>query len=547
MNRRPIAGAAHWLRRRRHALAAVLFLFAAPSSAFADDEASTSGRVVRIDGPEVYVDLGRRDGVAAGTDVILYRRIVAHHPETGARLEDRFELITAPITDAGTVLSRLRLPRDLAVQVNVGDEVRVAHLAVPDEPATGSIPGAIDAANRIDGARAGPDLAAFRQAFGEASGATAARRLEVWRNFVATHPDSDLVPLVTREIDAIEAAEDAALPVPPAPPARPAMALAGPTRIVEGEPLQVVATSLDDRPPARVLLHYRRPGEEAFRFRPMQPYGDGAFAGRIPETMLAPPHVEWFATAHDEAGAEHRVGGGRIQSTRVEAPPAAPNRVDRSRLKLAFQYVDFYRFRGVDAYTHVEGHFLYRTLYPLSYTDAFPQLYSVGMGFGAYQGVGGPVAAVVDAADTGVRLGLREVGFNFGYTELELRFHENVAILGRGIVGIVDDGLNFGGQTSLRVGPELGTNLVLGALSIGELGRTYLIQLAWDTVPHVPMNASVEVTTWPVSGADLGVRLLYEARYRFTPWFEMGGRVGYGLRNIHHGGLTLGLGTVFSW
>ncbi len=537
-------------------LALTLLTSAMPARAWGEEpgtsrreEGRGAGHVLRLDGPEAYIDLGRKDGAADGVTVTLYRRVTAVHPETGARLQDRFRLVEVTIAEAGEVLSLLRLPPEAAAMVTVGDEARLPHALIeaPGLPMTGE-EAPPDEKPAPDAPLIGPDLEAFTSTFAAAAGVDLDRRLDEWRAFLHAYPDSDLAPLVSREIAAIQRALEEDLPPPPAPVSRPSVSVVAPGTVVHGELARVVMTSLEERAPSSGTLHFRRPGQDAFRFKPMAPYGDGALQAEIPAALAEPPFVEWFVTAKDEMGTEHRVGSAGVRRIMVEPRPDAPARVDRSRVNLAFQYVDFYRFRHLDAYGQFEADFLYRTLYPLRKTGAaLPQLYSLRIGFGAFHGTGGPVDSVVEAAEGDHRRGLREVGFNFGFTELELRFAESLAFMGRGIVGIADDGLDFGVQGSVRLGPELGTNLVLGALTVGEIGQTWLLRLSWDTVPSVPMSASVEVTTWPVGGSDPGVRLLYEARYRFTPWFELGGRIGYGLRNINHGGMTLGIGTVFSW
>jgi hypothetical protein len=88
----------------------------------------------------------------------------------------------------------------------------------------------------------------------------------------------------------------------------------------------------------------------------------------------------------------------------------------------------------------------------------------------------------------------------------------------------------------------------LGAAHIGPIGETYMIQLSWDTVDKIPMSGGVHVTNHPgVATDDYGVRLVYEARYALTDWVELGGKVGYNLRNINHSGPSIGMSGVFSW
>ena len=88
----------------------------------------------------------------------------------------------------------------------------------------------------------------------------------------------------------------------------------------------------------------------------------------------------------------------------------------------------------------------------------------------------------------------------------------------------------------------------MGGLHLGDVGQLYQLQLAWNTVPKVPMCAEVSVTNQPgVSLNDYGVRLVLEARYELTDWVQVGGRLGYQLRNIFHNGPGFGGTVVFAW
>ena len=55
--------------------------------------------VLAVDGKDIYVDLGAKDGVGAGTQLELLHEIVARDPKTGATLRDRFALGTIEVED----------------------------------------------------------------------------------------------------------------------------------------------------------------------------------------------------------------------------------------------------------------------------------------------------------------------------------------------------------------------------------------------------------------------------------------------------------------
>jgi hypothetical protein len=68
------------------------------------------------------------------------------------------------------------------------------------------------------------------------------------------------------------------------------------------------------------------------------------------------------------------------------------------------------------------------------------------------------------------------------------------------------------------------------------------------------MAAAVELTDLPglarQDGStidDYGVRLITDARYAFSERLQLGGRVGYQLRNIDHAGFSGGVQAVLSW
>ena len=54
--------------------------------------------VLAVDGPRVYIDLGAREGVGAGTELELVRVVVATDPVTKRTLRDAFALGTLTVT-----------------------------------------------------------------------------------------------------------------------------------------------------------------------------------------------------------------------------------------------------------------------------------------------------------------------------------------------------------------------------------------------------------------------------------------------------------------
>src|SRR5262245_9407250 len=81
--------------------------------------------VIAVNGPDIYIDLGARDGVGAGAELELLHEVVAKDPRTGTVLRDRFPLGKLAVVKSGERLSVARADDDLAKRVLAGDRVRL--------------------------------------------------------------------------------------------------------------------------------------------------------------------------------------------------------------------------------------------------------------------------------------------------------------------------------------------------------------------------------------------------------------------------------------
>ncbi len=82
-----------------------------------------AGTIVKVDGGEVFVDIGRADGLAAGDTLEVFRRIEIKHPVTRRVLIDRFPTGTVTVAEAGHLLSIIDTFDDLDPPPQVGDHV----------------------------------------------------------------------------------------------------------------------------------------------------------------------------------------------------------------------------------------------------------------------------------------------------------------------------------------------------------------------------------------------------------------------------------------
>jgi hypothetical protein len=456
------------------------------------------GVVVAIQGPDVVVDLGTERGLDEESHIGLYRTIEIKHPRTGQKIRDELFLRSVDVAEIGKRLSVLRPPAEIVKELAIGDTVI---LDGADEPA--SAPASAPA---------------------------------------ATCPDINLVMgrmLAEGERRGREAALAAAAKAPAAPPpveAPPPIVVAHepPAELYRGQPAQLAFAV--DTPLTAAFLYYRPAGASEYQRVAMAPAGAGYLRASLPPGALAGRGVEYFAegSAGDRAPVALHASGERPTAVAVTDPDpiTSVTKTDRSEIRLSYEYVDFNSLKGNDRYWIGEGSFLYRF---------GGYVHSLRMGAAAYSGVGGPHEGLDDGT-----VAPRPVGFNYGYSELELAMAYNVSTLIKVLAGLNDDGLGGGVELKLRFGDERGTNLLVGGQVASKIGDLAMAKLTWDVIRELPMAGAIELTNEPVSD-DLGVRMLFEIGWQRLRAFRPTVTVGYAVRTIHHGGPSIGLASVFTW
>ncbi|MBN1772207.1 MAG: hypothetical protein JXB32_13145 [Deltaproteobacteria bacterium] len=520
------------------------------------------GTILQIDQNELLVDLGRVDGVSPDDPVRLYRRIVVEHPVTHRRLEDRFPLGDETLAEVAERMSIIVLDTPPAHAPKVGDTVVVtgagspaAQPPAPAEQETAACPacpatdGPATATCELD-----PEVRTLVQTFGRTLGQTLERRIEIWESYLATNRDVSWAGPVAADVEALRGALRTMRGDAPATAVAP-RARAGhepPTQAFVGEPLQLVV-AVDPRDALRLAqLHVRREGERGYEVFDLEPDGDFYLRGRVPDEFVQPDGFAYFLVGIDAGGTEVPLGGsaGRpVQVPVVERLGAPPVRTDRSNLHTSFEYVDFLADElHRDYYLRFEADFRY----VLS-----SWFYGLRMGFGVFEGLGGPVDAVDWSGDDETRADPQPISYRYGFTEVEFRLHELFYVIGRISVGSArayetSDGRSeapealVGGGGRVRIGRPTGTNLELGGGYIEDLGYEANLSVNLGLVENVPLRGYIIVTDMPVRG-DLGVRLVAEAGWQPVSWFEFTVLAGYNIRTIHHQGFSLGLGASFLW
>lgn len=516
----------------------LLLLLCAPALASA-----APAYVLRIEGADAFVDLGRAQSAYPGARLRVYRVVEVRHPLTGKALKDRFLLGEVEVVEAGETLSRIALPDELLSSLEVGDEVEPLQPIAPPERPAESRPAELRPVEQPSGAppsAAAPSDAertALRAAWNAAVKVPAAERARVWEEFLAAWPKSDLAGPIRAEVSLLReaAARPAGRRVESVVRVESVLEVSAPSRALTDEPLTFTVARKAGPAPRAAMVHWRVQGTPTFRTLHLQAEPTGHFRTALPQGSAAEPALEYYVEAVEADGSTRAVAGTAATPRKIAiVRPPRDELVDtrsRSRVRIFNEYVDFNRFRGNDVYNFFEADFLYRL---------YTALHAVRMGFGNYQGTGTP-RALLDAGVPG-----QPVGFTYGFTELELRLDPAFSVLLKGSIGVNQQGLNGGFDLGVRFGSETGTSLLVRGATIANIGQRAGLTLAWDAVEGWPMSAEVAVTNEPI-GTDLGVRLVYSVGRSITPWLDITGRVGYQLRDINHSGLSLGLGTSFHW
>ena len=522
--------------------------------------APPQGVVLRIEGNEVFVDLGGAT-VRPGDRVVHYRTIVVTHPVSKKKIKDRFPTGEVTLLQVEPAMSMGRVSAETLKELAVGDVVILVRpepvlpkvtprpspspLASPGPAPSGSpqpSPSASPSASPgPEPVVEDPETLAVVDAWGRTLGQPPRVRRGIWQAYLEGHPQARYREAVLAELDALDALEAREVaasgreapiggvlhrPPSPAPP--------------EHELELAFALEPQVGPIDAAWVHYRRAGAATYRRIELSRDGDAYLRGTLPAEAVQPGGVEYFVELARGGGTALAVGqpDDPVQLSVDGLVASRPTRRDRSRVNTRAEYVDFNRGEGNDWYWAAEADFAYR----------WPGLLqALRMGAGVFRGDGGPTKQIDDDEAACRASGdCRALGFNYAYTELEFRLTSRLSSMTRVIVGLTPDGLGGGLASKLRIGAEDDTNLVIGGELAHEMGRHLELGLNFEPLRKVPMMAAVEVADEP-AGSDLGVRLLMDIGSRHCGPVQPTVRVSYSARTIHHSGFGAGLAAVFAW
>lgn len=512
------------------------------------------GAVLAVEKADLIVDLGANRGGVDGAVVELWRPLKLKHPVTGKVITDRFRIGTLQLAQVRPTLALARIVGELAREPRAADIVilKLAPGPAPSQPRPGLSP-EVEAAPAAEQDREARQVA---EMFDSLQGSDPATRVRSYEDYVRAQPNGRFARVLFEEAASLRKLlapkernpRDAA--AEPRPVAR---SFQGPSDALEGTPLRIAVELSDGSTGA--LLHVRRPGQRSYVSVPMSPGGEGYFAATVPREMVATPRFEYFIEGTTPSGAAASVvaSADSPESVNVlDVPRGIPARNRDLSVVLMTEYADYNRLRGNDRVWQTEGHFGVR------YSDTGVR--ALRSGFGVYRGVGGSVEELDREENP---LPGRRIGLTYGYLETEVGFTDFVSVIGRGVIGLLDDGVSGGGQLFVRLGNDRRTNLMVGGEILGGVGLRTITQLELNMFERVPIVLRAETTNQPAGGTPVeeqgdpettaqgesqrGTRLIVQVGYRILPELVVAVRASSQGRTINHAGPGAGAALGFTW
>ncbi len=360
--------------------------------------ASAEPVVVAIEGKDIYIDLGAKDGVGAGSELELLHEVVARDPKSGSTLRDRFSLGTLTVIKSGAGVSVARADDALARRVLVGDQVRLASAKrtfvdpwAERVVASKGEPMALPAAAPVPGAPAIDHVALVREAWQDTLGQPYDQRVARWTQLLKTDPQSPYRKAVETEIKSLEAqtrAREAALEkarsvVPsarspriaelvaqlnvPAEDRSQSLLVGAIERAVPGKPIELAFLASNPASIRGAWLYVRPDGAPGYTRIQLRRDGDAYLRATIDAALVKGAKVEWYVEtkgAGEDADVSPVVGS--QQAPRIiqvdDIVDEEPIARGRTHIDGHIDYVDFDGGfnKGYDQYTQAELDFTYR-------------------------------------------------------------------------------------------------------------------------------------------------------------------------------------------
>jgi len=304
-----------------------------------------------------------------------------------------------------------------------------------------------------------------------------------------------------------------------------------------------VVVELNRAPDGEVRLLLQR-GWNDFEPHPMRSIGKLHYAFRVPASEVTSPGVDFVIEVDDGDGAPKALVGRKASPHTVEVKTGLEEKAASEPVVEAWakgEYVDVNHFNGDDYLLRAWGAGSVR------FGDLGLRRVSLGYTF-THAITGGH-----DWLDHGPGIPYT-ANFGAGFVELEFAPDEFVSLVARPIIGRQGDDAAGGFRGGLRVGHDLGTNLLLACEGVVGWGMLGVAQVEIQEVELVPITLRLEATNQGSAAAPFGEissglwgRGIVEVGYRVHPSFEFSGRVSVQGRAEEHAGVGIGGGARVRW
>jgi hypothetical protein len=526
---------------------------------------SSEGVVVAIEKDDVIVDLAGKRGAASGDVLELWRPLKLKHPVTGKMVTDRFRIGALKLTQVRESLALAQPDGKLAREPEVGDIVvlRKAKLEEPTKPAPGAPAqppsGALPALHEAGGAELDPETKFVSELFDSLKGSDVTRRIIAYEDYVRKNPQGRYAVVLWEEASHLRkllayqqsGGKSGAMTSPKL------ESFKGPDEALSGIPVEI-GVELSG-PYGGAVLHARRGGEVAYQSTPMTESGKGYFVVTIPAERVRAPQVQYFIEAISKQGAPVPVVASADEPVSMdvdEIPKPTPPLRNEATASIWTDYANYNQGHSNDWVWQTEG------FVGMRFGDV--GFRALRTGFGVFRGVGGSLEEL-DKQQKGGRL----VGLTYGYLEAEVAFSSFASLIGRGVIGLRDDGVAGGAQALVRIGNDKKTNLQLGGEVLGGIGLRGITELDLNVFERVPIMFRTEVTNQPAGSSanvdsvapqsgvspsqtslqrgEVGARAIFQLGYRLTPALTLAARGSFQGRTIKHVGPGFGGAVTYTW
>ncbi len=283
-------------------------------------------------------------------------------------------------------------------------------------------------------------------------------------------------------------------------------------------------------------LHWRRQGELAFQREEMEREPNDHFVRGLPADATKHGDVEYYVTVEDADGHELLAVANPERPARVHVrtdvfdagAQESRYRGNTHRIAGFGEYVDY---GAAEAYSHWETDYYHRL---------FKFLYRLRMGLGSYEGQGYVRPPEGGDVDPTTQDAIR-VAWHYGYTDFEWRLFKHMSVLTKLMLGINNDGVGAGFEGTLRIGDELGLNLEIGGLRAAAVGTCGLFRLNVPAGENWKISGSAWIESLPLD-EETGFRMAVDAEWFVTDHWALRARAGMAARTIDRIGPNLGLG-----